>query len=246
MTIRHHLRQHTLAVAVVALSSVALVSCSSAEPHRDINSDRIKPVNIGVSQNSLEQKVLAEIYAQALINNGRSASITVFSSTGPTGQVDELVEQDSDLVIGCTGDLLAQTDPVTAAELVEQAEDPANPNDVTINTEVYDALMASLPAQVTATDQSGAQGCADSAASQLPQNIVPVFTKTVFDGAERGIIGGYTKFITTEILDELVDNAKQSGSVSEAVAQWMTESQVSGEVETGPDNGIGLGYAERH
>lgn len=245
MTTRHRRRQHVLAVAAVALASVAVASCSSAEPHRDINPDRVKPVNIGVSQNSLEQKVLAEIYAQALINRGRSASITVFSAAGPTGQVDELVEEDSDLIIGCTGDLLAQTAPVTADEIAEKASDSANPNDVSINTEVYDALMASLPAQVTATDPSGAQGCADSEASELPQNIVPVFTKTVFDGAERKIFDSYTKFITTELLTELVDNARESGSVSEAVAQWMSEAELSGEVETGPDNGIGLGYAER-
>ena len=243
MTTRH--RQHVLAVAAVALASVAVASCSSAEPHRDINPDRVKPVNIGVSQNSVEQKVLAEIYAQALVNRGRSASITVFSAAGPTGQVDELVEEDSDLIIGCTGDLLAQTDPVTADEIAEKASDSANPNDVSINTEVDDALMASLPAPVTATDPSGAQGCADSEAPELPQNIVPVFTKTVFDGAERKIFDSYTKFITTELLTELVDNARESGSVSEAVAQWMSEAELSGEVETGPDNGIGLGYAER-
>lgn len=243
MTIR---RQHVLAVMAVALSAALTVSCSPAEPHRDINPDRVKPVNIGVSQDSLEQKVLAEIYAQALIDNGRSVAITVFTNSGKTGQVDELVEGDSDLVIGCTGDLLAETDPVTAQEIAEGVSDSVNPNDVQLNTDVYDSLMASLPGSVTATDQSGAQGCSDSATEKLPQNIVPVFTKTVFDDAERGMLAGYTKFITTEQLTELVENAEDSGSVTEAVSEWMSESHGLGQPETGPDDGIGLRDAKSH
>lgn len=238
MNDRHSRRRHALAVAAVAVSSFLATSCHTAEPHRDINPDRVQPISIGVSQDSMEQKVMAEIYAQALLANDRSAAINVFSRASDTEQIDELIGGSSDLVIGCTGDLLTQGDPRAAAQLEGEVDaSSGNPNDTQINAEVYEALMASLPGSVTASDQSGAQGCSHSSAD-LPQNIVPVFTKMVFNSEERGLISLYTKLVTTEDLQELVEQSRR-GSVSEVVADWMGDIPAKPSSDKGSEQGFG-------
>lgn len=227
LRIHPHSRAPRLAaLASVAVAGVVLTACSAAEPHRDLDPNRMQSVSIVVADEAPRQQIMGEIYARALGKADRQASVSVVNHEELDGRlVDAVASQRADFVVGCTGDLLLQTNPVRAREIIEEVEGTdtgRDPNNPSLNVEVFEAFRTSLPAGTMSIDPSGAEECKDSeVADVLPQQVLPVFRSALFSRDELTALDIYTKLITSEELDRLAAEAEQSGSTAEVVAGWM-------------------------
>ncbi|QGU04287.1 type 2 periplasmic-binding domain-containing protein [Corynebacterium comes] len=208
------------ALGLVGIMSLA--ACSTAEPGREDNPDHTRPVRITVSPNSTEQLILGEVYSQVLEETGRSTSLSIGDSPGEVGPLERLRAGETDLVIGCTGFFLHTLDPNRAEELstaieTGEVEDPSD--------ETYRAFMGALPSQMTSPDPSSAQGCAaeirDGQAPELPQSVIPVYDRGIFDREELEEVTAVTRFLTTDEIAGLVEATGEGSSVSGAVAEWL-------------------------
>lgn len=208
------------ALGLVGLLS--LTGCTNAEPRGLADPDNTRPVRISVTADSPEQLVLGEVYSQVLQEAGRATSLNMEEPPYGTDRLHQLHAGETDLIIGCTGQLLHQLDRNRAEELSGEIEDGdvENPSDAT-----YRAFMGALPTLVAAPDPSPAQGCADSApehrASDLPQSIIPVYVRDLFDREELKEITAVTRFITTSEMEGLIKAAEDESSVSTAVSEWL-------------------------
>lgn len=238
---KRHLPRIAVA-ATVAAATLFTASCTTAESSRKQVAERVRPISIAVEQDSLGQQVMGEIYAQALSSSERGASVDVIADAAEFDQIGALEANYADMIIGCTGDLLAQANPAEAEAILEEANssgDEANPNDASLDVAVFEALMLSLPSDLNATDQSGAQGCWETPVPDLPQNIIPVFGAATFDRDELGLLDIYTKRITTQELEELIAEAERTGSAESVVAEWMgaAESEEGANLNQDSDSG---------
>lgn len=202
------------------VAGVAVTGCSVAEPGRTENVNHDRPVRILVSAHSEERILLGEVYLQVLQEAERPANLII--EPNPHDRLDRVWEQTADLVIGCTGVFLNRLDPVRAEELAgeiadDEFEDPAH--------QTYREFMGALPGTLTAPDPSSAQGCADEARSNdtpdLPQSIVPVYQRDLFDREEAAAVAGVTRVLTTDEIATLVEDARTEGSVSSVVSEWL-------------------------
>lgn len=246
---RHHPR--VAVAATVALATLTAVSCTSAESSSKPVLDRVSPISIAVEQNSLGQQIMGHIYAEALTDSERTASVDVIANGADFDQIGALEGNHADMIIGCTGDLLLQANPVEAEAILEDIDSPdgtggtdgtdgtANPNDASLDVAVFEALMLSLPSELNATDQSGAQSCEDTTVPDLPQNIIPIFGAATFDRDELGVLDTFTKRMTTQELEELIEEAERTGSVESVVAEWMgsAESEAGSNINQDSDSG---------
>lgn len=211
--------------ASTALGLVGLLSlgaCSNAEPERDPNPNHTKAVEISVAANSPEQLILGEVYAQTLEELGRPTNLSIVDSPHTTGRLDRLQSGQTDMVIGCTGVFLHALDPVRAGELAgeiaaDEIEDPFD--------ETYREFIGALPGTITSPDPSSAQGCADEALEKgvpdLPQSVVPVYKRDLFDRTEIVELTAVTRLLTTEDLATLIESAAEESSASQAVTAWL-------------------------
>ncbi|MDO4762271.1 MAG: hypothetical protein Q4A31_10160 [Corynebacterium sp.] len=194
------------------------------EPHRDVNPEASKVVVISVRSNSFEQVVLGELYKQGLERSGRQATLSL-DRVGTEQGTDRLPYGSADLVISCAGDMLYRMNTARAKEL--RLEIKANDYDRDESREkVYEAVMQSLSDNVNATDPSNAIGCAHSK-SGLPEHIVPVYRVPVLDRKERGTLNVVSGSITTKDLGDLVKRAKEIGSASDAVREFLNEKGIA-------------------
>jgi hypothetical protein len=186
------------------VGALSLTACSNAEPGRGTNEDHTRAVRISVSANSPEQQVLGELYSQVLQDTPREGN-----------RLELLYAAETDLIISCTGLMLHQLDPERAEEL-SGTIDPH---------ETHREFMGALPAHLTAPDPSPAQGCSLDVLEQqvpdLPQSIIPVYRRDLFDRAELKAISSVTYTVTDEELEGLIETAGDKSSVSAAVEEWL-------------------------
>jgi len=206
--------------AVTLLAGLA--GCSTAEPGRSPDPDHERPVRILVSGHSPEQLILGQIYLQVLNEEGREADLISESTPQPLNRLARLREKEVDLVIGCTGNLLHRLDPVRAHELSAEIaagkiEDPAD--------QTHREFVGALPGSLTTTDPSSAQGCAEDVrlgqVPELPESIVPVFSRDLFDREETAALAAVTRVLTTEEIASLIEELEKESSVSTVVAEWL-------------------------
>lgn len=197
------------------VGALSLTACSNAEPGRGTNEDHTRAVRISVSANSPEQQVLGELYSQVLQETGRSTSLIIEDTPREGNRLELLYAAETDLIISCTGLMLHQLDPERAEEL-SGTIDPH---------ETHREYMGALPAHLTAPDPSPAQGCSLDVLEQqvpdLPQSIIPVYRRDLFDRAELKAISSVTYTVTDEELEGLIETAGDRSSVSAAVEEWL-------------------------
>ncbi|WP_126268746.1 hypothetical protein [Corynebacterium alimapuense] len=210
----------TAALLVGALA--VLSGCVKEQPDREQSSELIEPVVVSVDTKSLEQAILGEIYRQTLLEQGRSALLQTETAFDPDNRIDRLYSGEADLVVGCTGSFLSDLDPSGAAELSESlAALDEGPNSAVGMDQTHAEFIGSLPGFMTTTNPSSAQGCADEGDSDLPQNIVPVFSRQIFERDELEALESVTRALTSLDLEELKAAAEEKSSVSAAVEEWL-------------------------
>lgn len=209
--------------ALAALTTATvLVGCSTAEPGGKPNTDRDRTVRILVSANSPEQLILGEIYLQVLAEAGREAELVSESTPQHVDLLAKVRSQEADLVIGCTGTFLDRLDPVRARKLSAEiaADQFADPADQT-----HREFVGALPGFMDTTHPSSAQGCAEDVllrkGPDLPESIVPVFSRDLFDREEIFTLTSITRKLTTQDIASLQQELEEESSVSTVVAKWL-------------------------
>lgn len=218
------LSRRGISVVAVGCFGLVLSSCTAAEPKANTFHNAERPLVIAVAtdrQDSTEQVVFGDLYEQAFWADGRSAVRDVLPHDSQEHAIARLGDTRAEMMIGCTGDLLAAFSPDMAEEIhaeIAAADDPeAARNDNRQRT--YDALKSVLPSHLDAPDPSPAEGC-EGPDTGLPQNIVPVFQKTALSRADRQTLNELGRSLTTEDIQEIVEAARDSGSVSAAVEDY--------------------------
>ncbi|MGD7002466.1 hypothetical protein [Corynebacterium halotolerans] len=224
--------------------ALTLSACSDAEPMSNQDSGTNRPlviIAVPDPEDSTEQLVLGELYEHTMLANDREAVTDIVPSTTTDEHgVSLLSSSRADMMIGCTGDLLGAFDPVRAEELkaeIAAAEDPAAARK-DVRQQVYDELVSVLPSQYDAPDPSPAEACGGEATG-LPQNIVPVFLKTSVGRTELQAMNKLGRALTTEDIEDVVADARETGSVQEAAGNYFegAGSYPGGDVQV--DSGAG-------
>lgn len=224
----------TAATGVLAIGCGVLSGCAAANPVPSPAGLYDQPVEIVVDKDSMDQRVLGEIYRDTLREEDRSATIIV---TDDVGDNEEQARGRATLWMGCTGELLAYYDPVRARELeAEFARDQENPSGQDFLALTHIGLIGGLPPELMTVDPSPAEGCRDGSEVDLPNNLVPIFYKTLLDRDEKNAIASVTKFLTTQDLEDLGDAARESGSVEQTVQTWLENSLPAAEIDAGSDS----------
>lgn len=207
------MKAHKVALALT-LSGAFLSACASAEPQRDLAVDATRPVTIGIVEDSVEQTLLGELYARVISGEGKEVNVTSINAT----RQEDLNTREVDFIIGCTGELLEDYDPAAARELASQPSD--SPGAGVVGVEEYETLLQSLPTDLRSTDMSTAQGC-ESQESDLEQNVVPIFRTGMFDREQLQEIRGATVLLTTEGLEQMLEDVEDGATAREAVGTWF-------------------------
>lgn len=223
--------------ALTALSCLGLAACQNQEPQANKSFVSQQPVQILLDPNSMEQRVVAEIYKLTLEEDGRNVNLMQDPQLTPERRVETVMNGVANMWIGCTGTLLESFDPNRAHEISDEyVADEENPSGVDFLAETHIALMAALPTDLTTVDPSSAQGCESEDSVELPQFFVPVYVKELLDRDERMTVASLTKFLTTDDITELVEEAEATGNVHKVVAEWMNQNNTSGEINSNSDS----------
>lgn len=215
------------------------------------------PVAIAVDADSAEQVVLGEIYKQIFESMGYAAAVTALpsdASPGGTDAVEAVRSGEVDLVVACTGTLLAERDPQAATTLTSAARGDSDGSPgggsgkgstSASSEDTYDASVATLPGELRTVDPSPAQGCGDDGAmdvagaltaASLPHNIIPVFRAATFDRRTVQRVNFITRVMATEDIDEMAEDIRDGDSVHNAVADWLAEyAGITAGIDTVPD-----------
>ncbi|MEX3505383.1 hypothetical protein [Corynebacterium sp. LK2510] len=223
---RPHSIGRTLLIALAAAGVWGTSACVPEPAPQETAADQKRAVEIGVDADSAEQRVLGEIYQQVLIAIGRDSHVTAIDLGEDDSALDALRTAGVEFAITCTGSLLAQLDPAAARQLERAFADVES---IAASTEAsedtYDATVGALPGTVMTVDPSPAQGCAAFAADDavLPENIIPVFTKTTFSRSEVQRINFITRVLSTEDVAEMAQEAESGEPLDVVVADWLLE-----------------------
>ncbi|MDU0478323.1 hypothetical protein QVA66_03605 [Staphylococcus chromogenes] len=174
--------------ATVLLSSVAGVCAAcAAQPQPVPHEAEYITIKVVADEENLEQQILGDLYTEALIRRGHESYVELTGKDA--SRISQLEEGRGDLAIGCTGEFLNRLNPSLAAELSAeyQAAKAAgiDPNDGTWRDKIYQAMVASLPDTLAASNPSNATGCANYAGPELPLNVVPIFRETALHRHNR-------------------------------------------------------------
>ncbi|MBN9644891.1 hypothetical protein ACFSSC_07165 [Corynebacterium mendelii] len=225
-------------VRATLLAAAATVACGTVagcaeEPGPDPLDSDFRPIRISVNANSEEQRILGEIYQRALNNAGHGAYLSMETVPVDHHRLHRLNELSGDLIVGCTGELLNQLNPVQAQRLSTEwvaattgATQGELKNSGDWREKVYQAMVGSLPGNMLASDPSNAIGCDDYDGPPLPQHIVPVYRKPMLDRGDRLILNKVGGTITTADIEELVKKARREGSVGFAVTGYMADNDL--------------------
>ena len=213
---------------VAILGSGAVVACTGVDPNTFEPRPRQVPVQkenlyIAVDPDSVEHRVVSEVYKTVLDNRGRFAVIRSEDNL-IDAPFDPLNEGTIDLVVGCTGALLELVNPILAEELEKEYLSAVEAGETDINSgewrdRIFDALLGSLPSHLDTADPSNAQGCPE--ANGLPQNIVPIYRSPTFSRADREILNWASGAITTPELQELMEGARETGRSRALVEEFV-------------------------
>ncbi|APT84498.1 hypothetical protein CAQU_04840 [Corynebacterium aquilae DSM 44791] len=204
-----------------------LVAGCAPEPQREVNPAQANAVRVVIDDASPKQWIVGELYMRALNNYGRDAVPYLPSEDAPsTARLEALVSGKADVVVGCTGQLLEELNPVEASRLSEEysqaiAEGKIDPNDGTWRDKTYEALVNSLPGSLAATDPSNAVACDPESSPKLPQNVVPIYRKPVLNRKGRLIMNRVTGTISTKDVDQLAQEVERTSSVSETLGPYL-------------------------
>ncbi len=219
-----HLYGPRIGVAALTAAALAVTGCAAAEPGAAPRAEDARPIVISVADSDVDLAVLGEIYAQVLNSGGYDVRLEVHSAQDSASSADRLLAGEADFIVGCTGELLADVNPAGAKEIKD--EWPELEEEGVGGFVVYDELIASLPSRLSATDPSSATSC-DAAEEEhgLTQQVVPIFTSTLFDREQREALTSITRLITTADLEEMEEAVEETGSVVRAVDEWVSENE---------------------
>lgn len=205
--------------AAMCVGALAVSGCASGGK---------APVAIGIDPNSPEQVVLGEIYRQVLMNQGRPTSVTAVPFSGSALEV--LKSSQIQFAVTCTGQLLHDESPSTAEALSKRgpSEEAGEFSD-----EVYRDAVAIFPSDLRTVDPSPAQGCGagfgaedaggKSGKDEMPQNIIPVFQKGMFDRGEINRLNFATRAMATDDIVELAEDLESGTPLNQVVRDWLLE-----------------------
>jgi len=226
-------------VAAVAMGA-SISACSGFEPTPDPKPVSSAPITIVIDPTSHEQRVLAEIYRQKLREEGRDATVSQEPMLVQHGDHDDGMSRSGNFFVGCTGVFLDAFNPVEARvvskDYVKQQEGDSSGEDFLERTHI--SLMATLPPELSVVEPAGAHGCPD-AKPALPQNYVVVYQDGLFNREEKLEVASFTKFLTAQDLDEVVQDVKDSEDLESAVSAWMEANLQQNLNEEGDSNSAG-------
>lgn len=236
-------RSRSMLLAALSGSLALLLSgCTNAEPRSAADRAEDSPLVIAVISDppdSTEQLVLGELYQHAFIEAGRDAVIDILpASTGRHGMI-RMGDTRADVMVGCTGDLLQALHPDRFAEIHREISELPEEEQPDYRQQVYDDLVSVMPANLDVPDPSPAEGCGGAEnEAVLPQNIVPLFEKRAITRGDRQAMNQLGRALNTEDLREIVEMAREEGSVSEAVQDYFDNvGSLPGDTPTGDEDG---------
>ena len=229
-TKRGRVAARTLAAVVAACGLASSVAgCQSAEPGPPVSDLAQREVRILVDVEDPKQVMMGEMLILTLAEFGRGAKLVEHSGSAYSDRVPLMSTNSADVLVGCTGNILSMLDPNRAVELEEEKElfdaavkaGTALPADRDFLADTHIALMNSLPPSMATVEPSSAPACDDREAVQLPQNLLFVYSKGLFNRDETKELAALTKFLSTDALDKVAKMAVQERSIHDAVRQWM-------------------------
>lgn len=225
-------------VALVGVAAASLSACSEYEPKPEPNPVASAPITIMIDPTSQEQRVLAEIYRQTLRDEGRAATVSqepMLERQG--GNHISGVSTNGNFFVGCTGEFLSVYNPEEARAISEDyvAAKEEGTKDVDFLERTHVALMASLPPEVSVVEPAGAEGCPNSQ-PELPQNYVVIYQDGLFNRDEKLEVASFTKFLTRQDLDDVVQEVEDSEGFEGAVRAWMEANLMQKLNEEGDSN----------
>ncbi|KQB86318.1 hypothetical protein [Corynebacterium lowii] len=213
-------------LAALMSAALALNACSSAEPENpDAQEQQPVGMRIVAASNSTEQQVLANLYRLAMAEENVASTVVVKDLPGDN-RLEWLMDPETDMIVGCTGELLSHSSPRQAAELSEELSgDDSNPNSQEGFQRTYETLMGTLSYEYGVPDPSPAQGCAAevSEGDVLPQNILPIFRKLSVNREALKEMNRLTRLITTHDVETLIEEAESSGDIQETAQEWYRD-----------------------
>ncbi|MDO4908243.1 MAG: hypothetical protein Q3962_00110 [Corynebacterium sp.] len=212
---------------VVVIVVIAIATLNVPDPTVRTRSDSSGDISIVYDQNNQEAWLIGSLYQEALDRAGRNAKPNLSFTGVQSTPLTTLLDNDADLYVSCTGDLLAALNPAEAQKLEEEYT-KATTEEINAGEwreKVYTALMASLPDDLSAADPSNAIGCQDSSVN-LPQNIVPIYRRTNFDRAARLVLNSVSGTISTQDVQDLVKEAEDQKSVSSVVTNYLANNKL--------------------
>ncbi|MCZ9297095.1 hypothetical protein [Corynebacterium yonathiae] len=215
------------AIAGVVLTATLLTGCSSQfNTNPFAQSPQHEPIGIMVDANEADQLVLAEIFRQELMGQGREASIVkeeIFQDT----QGGRSMNPGGNFYVGCTGVFLSALNPGEARAIskdYKKAQKASEPGGEDYLARTHIALMSSLTTDTSTVEPSGASGCED-AEPELPENFVVLYQDDLFDREERQAVASLTKFITQKDISDMVEEMEtKDASAEKVVRSWMNSS----------------------
>lgn len=222
-----------VSAALAAAVALPLVACSDSQDAAQNNSQHLaqeassRTAAIGVEPDSTEQRVLGEIYRQLLMSLGYDAGLADVDERAEPDPVDQLRTDDLDIVVACTGPLLERRDAGAASQLGTSGKEGQELIDAT-----YDALVGTLPGEISTVDPSPAQGCGQAGpasdgnaggGAELPSNIIPLFVDGKFDRWSVYRINFITRIMSTGDLEELTERVDDGESASAVASDWLRE-----------------------
>ena len=242
-----------LSAALAAAVVLPLVACSDSQDAAQNNSQLLaqeassRTAAIGVDPDSTEQRVLGEIYRQLLMSLGYDAGLADVDERAEPDPVDQLRTDDLDIVVACTGPLLERRDAGAASQVGTSGKEGQELIDAT-----YDALVGTLPGEISTVDPSPAQGCGQEGSeghedpknqqrqdaghgagragernagggAELPTNIIPLFVDGKFDRWPVYRINFITRIMSTGDLEELTERVDDGESTSAVASEWLRE-----------------------
>lgn len=238
-----------LSAALAAAGVLPLVACSDSQDAAQNNSQLLaqeassRTAAIGVDPDSTEQRVLGEIYRQLLMSLGYDAGLADVDERAEPDPVDQLRTDDLDIVVACTGPLLERRDAGAASQVGTSGKEGQELIDAT-----YDALVGTLPGEISTVDPSPAQGCGQEGSeghedpknqaghgagragernagggAELPTNIIPLFVDGKFDRWPVYRINFITRIMSTGDLEGLTERVDDGESTSAVASEWLRE-----------------------
>ncbi|AIG64341.1 hypothetical protein CATYP_06735 [Corynebacterium atypicum] len=195
---------------------------------------------IQIAEGDTQAAVLAEAYRFALERGGIGATVEVVGKDDPrssAGELSWLADGGAGVIVGCTGQLMAQADADGAARLQAalKAEEAAGSSGGAAGSgdapqQTYDALMGVLPGDFDLPDPSPAEGCStisqpgEADDERLPQNVVPVYRKINVSRWGKKSLNDVTRLLTTHELAEMIERVEAGDAPQDVVTEWIGES----------------------